>query len=285
MNEVHAEVGDTITFPDGTSITVENITPAVAEQYLAKNTHNRTLRPTKIGQYASDMQAGRWRWNGSTIVFGHSGQMDDGQHRCHAVIESGCTVRMLVVRGAELGAQDTIDTGIGRKFQDVLKLRGETQWVSLAAAVRSIHVWEMGVRRIGNAGGRTVSNPQLLDTLNRHPWIRDIVPLICRISTNSHLPTTVSSALYFAFSQVDPTDCEHFFQALAEPLSPNIPQPVFTLRKALSDNRDNVKGTRNVTYLAAITIKAWNAYRAGEEVHQLRWRAGGANPEAIPEPK
>lgn len=167
MNKVHAEVGDTITFPDGTSITVENITPAVAELYLAKNTHNRTLRPTKIGQYASDMQAGRWRWNGSTIVFGHSGQMDDGQHRCHAVIESGCTVRMLVVRGAELGAQETIDTGIGRKFQDVLKLRGETQWVSLAAAVRSIHVWEMGVRRIGNAGGRTISNPQLLNTLDR----------------------------------------------------------------------------------------------------------------------
>ena len=49
-------------------------------------------------------------------------------------------------------------------------------------------------------------------------------------------------------------------------------------------NSKNVRGERSQTYLLAITLKAWNAYRQGETVGLYRWRPGGAKPEAFPEP-
>ena len=269
---------------DGVTVTLEEISPELAEEYLGKNIHNRSLRWNKVLTYADDMGNGRWKWkNGSTIVFNENGDLDDGQHRLHGVKESGTTQRFLVVRGSDDGAQDTIDTGIGRKFSDVLKLRGETNYVTLATAVRSIHLWERGVRR--SRGAKGTSNPQLMATLNKHPWIRDITALLNRVSAHSHLPSSISAALYFAFIQLDAEDAEFFFDKLGSELSADLPQPIFMLRKFLQDNRDNVKGERNITYLSAVTIKAWNAFRAGDDIGQLRYRAGGANPEEFPEPK
>jgi len=268
----------------GITVALEDISPELAEQYLSKNTHNRNLRIGKVGIYAEDMENGRWKWkNGSTIVFNENGLLDDGQHRLHAVIESGQTVRMIVVRGADEGAQDTIDTGIGRKFQDVLKLRGELNYITLATAVRSIHMWQRGDRLFH--GQKAPSNPQLLQTLSDYPWIRDVTTLLNRVSVNSHLPTTVSAALYFALVQIDAEDADFFFNNLGSELKYDMPQQIFVLRKVLQDNHDSIKGTRNTRYLAALTIKAWNGYRAGEEIGLLKWRAGGANPEKFPEPK
>jgi hypothetical protein len=46
-----------------------------------------------------------------------------------------------------------------------------------------------------------------------------------------------------------------------------------------------VAGQRNARWMTAITIKTWNAFRNGDEIGQLKWRAGGAAPEAFPIPK
>lgn len=269
---------------EGITVALEDISPELAEQYLGKNIHNRNLRLGKVSTYADDMENGRWKWkNGSTIVFNENGSLDDGQHRLHAIIESGQTVRMIVVRGADQGAQDTIDTGIGRKFQDVLKLRGEVNYITLSTAVRSIHLWERGDRHF--RGAKAPSNPQLLKTLSDYPWIRDVTPLFNRVSTHSHLPTSIAASLYFALLQIDAEDADFFFESLGCELKADLPQPIFMLRKVLQSNQENVKGERNLKYLAALTIKAWNAFRSGDEIGQLSWRAGGANPEKFPEPK
>lgn len=34
--------------------------------------------------------------------------------------------------------------------------------------------------------------------------------------------------------------------------------------------------------VAALVVKAWNAYRTGRPVTNLRWRSGGSSPEAFP---
>jgi len=47
----------------------------------------------------------------------------------------------------------------------------------------------------------------------------------------------------------------------------------------------DARGERNQRYIAALVIKAWNAYRDGAPVRQLKYRIGGANPEKFPEPR
>ena len=79
---------------------VEKITPAIATDYLKSNTKNyRKLSRPVVNRYAEDMRSGRWELNGEPIVFDESGLLKNGQHRLAAVIVSGMTVEMSVVRG------------------------------------------------------------------------------------------------------------------------------------------------------------------------------------------
>lgn len=80
--------------------TVEKITPAKATEYLKKNSRNPRgkVNMAVIRRYAEDMSAGLWELNGEAIVFDEEGYLKNGQHRLAAIIKSGKTIPMLVVR-------------------------------------------------------------------------------------------------------------------------------------------------------------------------------------------
>jgi len=83
---------------------VETITPKLAAEYLTHNTSNpRRLMDSVVRRYADDMKSGKWQSNGESIVFSKNGELRDGQHRLEAVVLSGVTVQMVVVRGVEDG--------------------------------------------------------------------------------------------------------------------------------------------------------------------------------------
>lgn len=265
-------------------VRVELITPDKAAEYLAANTHNRNLRQRVVDSYVTDMLAGDWLWNGESIKFATDGALLDGQHRLAAIVKAGVAVRVLVVRDLPPQTQETIDTGAKRKFSDVLNLRGETSYVSLAATIRAITAWVDGYRSMTGAT-RAYTNTQLLHTLETYPWIREGISEINRATTHSRLPATVGGLTWWLFMEIDPEDAHHFFARLTSDENHRAGEPIYTLRKLLTLNEAEVRGERSKTYLSAVTIKAWNKYRAGEQCGQLRFRSGGANPEAFPEPK
>lgn len=80
---------------------VERITPEIAKEYMKHNTKNPRQRVSRsvVKAYADDMKNGRWQLNGEAIVFDEDGYLKNGQHRLLAVIMSGATVEMAVVRG------------------------------------------------------------------------------------------------------------------------------------------------------------------------------------------
>ena len=81
---------------------LERITPAIAEKYLRENTRNyRKIHKPTAKRYAEDMKAGRWETNGDTIVFDVNGVLKNGQHRLAAIVMSGVTVEIVVVRGVD----------------------------------------------------------------------------------------------------------------------------------------------------------------------------------------
>ena len=104
---------------------VEKITPDVATKYLEANVHNRPVHQRHVEFLAEEIKQGRWKMNGSSIVFNGDGTLIDGQHRLWAVITSGLPIKILVVRGADEGSFATIDTGLARTAGDVLGITGE----------------------------------------------------------------------------------------------------------------------------------------------------------------
>jgi hypothetical protein len=102
----------------------EWVSPRLAEDYLDGMGVNRNLKTWKIAQMAADMAAGRWVPTHQGIAFNQRGELIDGQNRMWAVIESGATVIMLVVRGLPDGAMPITDTGTPRSTNDSAKIAG-----------------------------------------------------------------------------------------------------------------------------------------------------------------
>jgi len=263
------------------SVRVETITPDMAREYLAANTHNRPVRHRVVAAYARDIAASKWEWNGESIKFDRNGVLSDGQHRLLAIVEADTPLKMLVIRGLDPLAQETMDGGAKRTFSDVLKLRGEESYTQLAAGVRLIASWESGDIRKSNI---QFTNTELVETLERHGWIRNGLTTAKRLQSHAGLPSSIGVLLYWLFTQVDTEDAEFFFARIASSEGHAAGDPAFELRKALLAN-DDAKSSASRTYLTAISVKAWNKYRAGETVGLLRFRMGGARPEPFPEPK
>lgn len=269
------------------NIELVEITPTLAREWLGFNTHNRNVRARVVLAYAADMAAGDWGWNGESIKFAADGTLLDGQHRLAAIAESGCTVPMLVVRGLKNEAQETVDGGIKRNFADVLKLRGEQHALLLAAIVRRVTIWDSTGLAGGYNGKLGVTNAQMLQALERHPWLRDIAQPTAMVALHCGLPGSIVGFCWWLFSMLDGEDVsgdvEFFFARLSDGQSMVKGDPIYELRRA-AENSKTVRGQRSERFLTAITIKAWNAYRDGVKIGLLTFRPGGEKPERFPLP-
>lgn len=268
-----------------TTITVETVTPEIAEQMLGKNTHNRNLKAANLNGLVADMKAGNWQFNGEPIKFAKDGTLIDGQHRLTAIVKAGIPQEMLIVRGLEMKSQHTMDAGSTRSTADALKLRGEKNYGILASGIKASILWERGVRKTlgGNGGGNhKVTTSQILDYLEAHPECREYARFAARYKARIELPSSTLFLLWKVFSEIDYVDAEVFFDRLASHLELQ-GSPIYALDRALTEaNSGNVR--RSSSWRIAMTIKAWNKFRAGEQVRILRYSPGGAAPEQFPEP-
>jgi len=196
---------------------------------------------------------------------------------------------MLVVRNLKNEAQETVDGGAKRKFADILKLRGEQTPLCLASILRRVAIWDCGNRWVDGKGRYAPTNAQMLQTLEKYPWLRDIAQPSQVAATHCALPASIIGFCWWLFDQVDSDeqtsrDIEFFFGRLMDGQSMAKGDPIYELRRT-AENSKSVRGQRNERYLTAITIKAWNAYRSGSKVGHLTFRPGGEKPERFPEPQ
>lgn len=100
-----------------------DITPEMAMAWLdGHNVHNRPLRQARVDRYVRDMRLGRWQLTHQGIAFSKDGVLIDGQHRLWAIVESGCTIKILVHHGLPIASQTVIDTAEPRNVRDRLYL-------------------------------------------------------------------------------------------------------------------------------------------------------------------
>ncbi|WP_326768602.1 hypothetical protein OG978_32425 [Streptomyces sp. NBC_01591] len=279
---------------DGPLYNVVDITPALAKEWLAQNTRNRNLRERVVTSYATDMRDGNWVEDGQSIKFskGDIVLLDnplitgkallDGQHRLSAIAESGMTIRMLVVSNLPDTTQETMDTGAKRSLGDVLKLRGESHYVPLAAVLVRVHMWQEGARK--SMRGARPTHRQLLSLLEEHPEIRRSAEIGSRARNANRLSASTAGLCHWLFVQIDQGDCAFFFARLTDGAGLMIGDPIYALRRA-AENAMTDKARFREEHMTALVIKAWNAYREGRELQLLTYKAGGARPEPYPEPK
>ena len=191
---------------------VVNVTPAVAENWLAHNTNNRNVSRVRVNAYAEQMKRGEWKLNGEAVVFGKNGELKDGQHRLMAVVQSGITVPMFTV----FGVDDDIciyDRGRGRSTLDVLKIAGLDRRIALTSivSVAKLHYYMTLHRSL-------VSDKEIEEFIERNKEMLLDVNEICKKATtksgnvNTSCATFMLATLYALASGVATSDLMEFFQ-------------------------------------------------------------------------
>ncbi|MCD8302561.1 MAG: hypothetical protein LUC44_06035, partial [Prevotellaceae bacterium] len=69
------------------------------------------------------------------ITFSEEGRLLNGQHRLKAVVKSGKTVRMAVMRGVSVKDFSVIDTGMMRTSSDILSIAQVPNYTSVASII------------------------------------------------------------------------------------------------------------------------------------------------------
>ena len=101
----------------------ELITPDIAADILKRNTSNRKISARYVKKYAEEMTSGNWQKNYEPIVISKTGRLLNGQHRLLAILESGQSVEIYVVRDADDNVT-IFDRGRNRTEFNELQLSG-----------------------------------------------------------------------------------------------------------------------------------------------------------------
>lgn len=254
------------------------VTPELAQTWLTKNTHNRSIRKRAVADYARDMANGSWVMNGEAIKFATDGTLLDGQHRLHAVVESGVTVPMLVVTGLPSTAQETMDAGRKRVAADVLSLRGEANPSALASVLRRVWMWDAGNRSFsGGASAPTMAD--LSELLGRRPEIRRSAEIAVRVHGQfTYIPQSMIGTAHHVFSRVSVDDAVWFFARLGDGAELPVAHPVLTLRQRIMTDRGAQKRIPEERCMAYM-VRAWNACRSGRSLDRIIHAPGAQMPE------
>lgn len=257
----------------------EEITPAIAKKYLARNVTNRNLKDATIRSYESDMRAGSWLPTHQGIAFNDRDELIDGQHRLTAIVRAGVTVTMLVTRGLpgaipgkKTTTMDAVDRGVPRSIGDQLKLQHGFSNPNLAVAT---------VVMIGNLALATRVRKQTvaqalkaMELYGRH--CAEIGKVIENPKERRFRRAPLSAAFTFA-RVVEPHAVDRFLNGLLTGASLEAGSPVLTLRNFLlsevgSSRRVQGSLSRRVA-LADMILNSLRAYVAGEKmtrIHETR---------------
>jgi hypothetical protein len=105
------------------------VSPDMAQMWLSRNKINRTINRKRVDMYAKEMKEGRWMPHHQGVAFYEDGSFADGQHRLLAIIESGCTVPMVVTRGVPNSSGLMIDTHQQRQTHQSIRISGLADWI------------------------------------------------------------------------------------------------------------------------------------------------------------
>ena len=268
----------------GIIVRLEEITPEVARKMLEANVNNRKKKSESIDK---DIERGRWRINGATIVFSDDGVLLDGQNRLDAVVKTGIPIVTVVVYGVQAESQVSMDMGVKRQVNDFLTMRGYKE-ATLVSAVGTAVCRSDILGLSSSFGYRRGSDYTVEDILLfiEKNYESRLAPILNDVDDTARRYRFVwrgtLGALYDAFRRCGGEDDYRFFvdQMLGKRAQC---QPVRVLANRLIDNANKKQDRLTQETIAVYFVKVWNAYMCGREINSLKYTLGGAHPETFPD--
>lgn len=263
-----------------------SIDPELAERWLGSNTSNRNARPGVIMKYTRDMRNGRWEVSGDTIKFDWNGRLIDGQHRLRAIIESGATVRLLVVRGLNPEIQEVLDVTARRTAADALKFNGiGHEQNMLAATARIAMAAENGVMRTSTSSARAdLTNAEIVAWVLDHMDAVTAANIARKAQRDIGCTPAVLCYVVWKLRHVDALQADEFVQSMAEFRTTGDSDPRRTVLTAIRRARDERRRLEDAAQVF-LFFKGWNAWRDHKPMLHVRFTtSNGVSTSGVPIP-
>lgn len=160
---------------------VKHITPAIAKEWLERNTINRPLRRTVVDTLKQAYERGEHRLTHQGIAFAKTGELLDGQHRLTAISQMppSFSIPMMVTSGLSVDSFDAIDQGLKRSHSDVLRIEAGHAAVArrLAVIYNTARTGLTSQYLIPFVEGTRVAYSQLIDFCPKHQKLWSSAPI------------------------------------------------------------------------------------------------------------
>jgi len=248
----------------------------MAREFLDSAAPNRALSRRVINDYARALNADQWHYAGGAFAFDDKGRMIDGQHRCHAIIQSGVPMEVDLITGLSEQAWDVMDRGRRRTLGDALHRRGIHDSAMIGAIITQFWRYERG--GLGSKDSPSIETGVRLYYENSHlveaaKWGRTLNH--SRVRAKSGL----FGALWLVLRAIDEEDAHTFFDlVMTDPEKGTGP---YALQNVLiKESQANTKHSDK--WIFATALKAWNHFRnQAIEVQALGFRSGERFPEPL----
>lgn len=251
------------------------IGPAEAEEMLKQVETQRKLISGHVQFLAREMKEGRWKINGDTIRFAGK-KLYDGQHRLHAVIQSGVSIWVLIVEELPEDVFDSIDTGRMRQAGDVLSTynMGSNPFL-MAAAARFLWYYEHSVPLESSA---RVSNHEIVEIVKKNSVLRFLADYMARRKPFGN--SSVVAALCMINKRVGRDMTMFFAEKLVTGGEIKADDPIRHFRDKWLMEGSHRSTRSNRAIWIAVLIKTFNAWLARRKVsHCEVWRLGEKFPD------
>jgi hypothetical protein len=242
-----------------------DVTPQMAEKWLRVSAEDqRTLRPRLVAKYADEMKRGEWKTTHQGIAFGSAGRLIDGQHRLHAIVASGVTVRMAVARQVDGGYENPIDLGAGRKVGDILHLSHHV------VAVCGV----LGRLRTGiHVGTSTGVTPSLVEDLyeNEKKHVDAVIPLVSRGGTAYRISAAAGAGIAYV-RPLNPEATDRFLEKIRTGAIAQATDPALRFREWYPSTKGSTGSSVQALHAMGALRAAWASVN-GEKLSRIYARA------------
>jgi hypothetical protein len=243
------------------------ISPVAAAWLLGMNVSNRMLSEPKVIQHSNDMKEGRWVENGDGLAVSKCLALNNGQHRCYAIISSGVTVTTNITVGLTRESRATNDIGLPRSMSNLLAMEGVPEPAIIGPMTKLIIGWETG----GNAATRPAresSVPRIQERIDRDPAVIESAVFTKGVKAQARgmLSNGQIGFLHYMLKKHCPEQADRFMTAMATGTEDgrglDLTDPRYVARDRLIRDSKNLDNTARVE----LVYRCWNLWRKGRTV-------------------
>lgn len=288
-------------FPDckGVKVYFEILTPELAVKYLALNTTNRTLKSKQVTKIVTSLTEDGPLFTGDALFFFEDGSLGEGQHRCHASIQTGISIPVLVLRGVPLATGAAQGTATPRDTRDRVRQRCQTEGLTIKnisdKSAMPGHIFKLQTMEPGMPWSRArwqkpYTNNQLADFVIENDKKLSLALSVTGRGEGKALltPRGGMAAMAYHLLGIHKSAATMFFDKICTGEELVKGDPILAFRKYLLDQVKKVSsgGAKDaVHYRWAHAFVAWNAWLSGKTLTRIStYRTVKGEQERIPWP-